>query len=86
MIRRTVIISQIGTYFASKGTVMTMEEYKSAEDAPIRFPVIKRTIGSWARLLNMIGDINNYKVNEEPKETPKETPKAAPVVEKTKGA
>lgn len=60
MTRRTSIVSQVGAYFASKGKVMTMEEYKSAEDAPIRFVLIKRTIGSWGRLINMIGDISNY--------------------------
>ena len=88
MTRRTTIISTVGAYFASKGGAMTMEEYKKAEDAPIRFVLIKRTIGSWARLLNMIGDIDNYKVVEAPKETPKITPqpKVTPAVEKTKGA
>jgi hypothetical protein len=88
MTRRTNIVSQLGSYFASKGGVMTMEEYKSAEDAPIRFVLIKRTIGSWGRLINMIGDLSNYSVEvatiEEPKETPK--PEVKPAVEKTKGA
>jgi hypothetical protein len=60
MTRRTSIVSQVGAYFASKGKVMTMEEYKRAEDAPIRFVLIKRTIGSWGRLINMIGDLSNH--------------------------
>lgn len=60
MTRRTSIISQLGSYFASKGKFMSAEEYKSAEDAPIRFILIKRTIGSWKRLTNMIGDLSQY--------------------------
>lgn len=54
MTRRTSIVEQIGEYFALKGAPMTAEEYKNAEDAPIRFQLIKRNIGSWSRLLNMI--------------------------------
>jgi hypothetical protein len=89
MTRRTNIVSQLGSYFASKGGVMTMEEYKNAEDAPIRFVLIKRTIGSWGRLINMIGDLSNYSieaaiVEDKPEAKPEE--EAKPVVEKTKGA
>jgi hypothetical protein len=88
MTRRTSIISQLGSYFASKGKVMSIEEYKKAEDAPVRFVLIKRTIGSWGRVINMIGDLSNYSVEvaniEEPKENPK--PEIKPAVEKTKGA
>ena len=54
MTRRTSIVEQIGEYFAAKGAPMTAEEYKNAEDAPIRFQLIKRNIGSWSRLLNML--------------------------------
>jgi len=89
MTRRTSIISQLGAYFASKGGVMTMEEYKKAEDAPIRFVLIKRTIGSWGRLLNMIGDVSNYSIEVDIVKEPapkEEKPKAEPVVSKTKGA
>lgn len=92
MTRRTSIISQIGAYFASKGGVMTMEEYKKAEDAPIRYVLIKRTIGSWGRLLNMVGDISNYSIEvdilkePEPKKVESAQPKVEPVVIKTKGA
>ena len=88
MTRRTNIVSQLGSYFASKGGVMTAEEYKKAEDAPIRFVLIKRTIGPWGRLINMIGDLSNYSIEvaiiEEPEEDPK--PEVKPAVEKTKGA
>lgn len=60
MTRRTSIVEQVGAYFASKGRPMTADEYKNAEDAPIRFQLIKRNIGSWSRLLNMVGDPGQY--------------------------
>jgi hypothetical protein len=94
MTRRTNIVSQLGSYFASKGGVMTAEEYKKAEDAPVRFVLIKRTIGSWGRLINMIGDLSNYSievaiVEDEPNIEnlkPAAKPEVKSVVEKTKGA
>ena len=60
MTRKTSIIEALGSYFASKGGVMTAEEYKQQEDTPIRFQLIKRSIGSWNRVLNMIGDLEQY--------------------------
>lgn len=60
MTRKTSIIYLIGNYFASKGKVLTAEEYKNAEDAPVRFQIVKRVVGSWSRLLNMVGDITQY--------------------------
>lgn len=63
MTRRTSIVEQIGAYFASKGKVLTAEEYKAASDVPIRFQLVKRGIGSWSRLLNMVGDIAQYSGN-----------------------
>lgn len=75
MTRRTAIIEQVGTYFASKGKTMTLEEYKNAEDVPIRFQLIKRSVGSWSRLLNMVGDISRFTAETPATETPKvETP------------
>lgn len=60
MTRRTSIVEQIGAYFASKGKALTAEEYKNADDVPIRFQLVKRNIGSWSRLLNMVGDPAQY--------------------------
>ena len=60
MTRKTSIVNQVGSYFASKGKVMTADEYKDATDTPIRFQLAKRGIGSWSRLLNMVGDISQY--------------------------
>ena len=55
MTRKTTIIEQLKEYFDAKGKVMTAEEYKSQDDTPIRFVLIKRHIGSWSRMLNMLG-------------------------------
>ena len=97
MTRRTSIVEQIGDYFASKGKTLTAEEYKAAEDAPVRFQLVKRYIGSWSRLLNMIEKYGAAEIAipapaEEPAPTEEPAPQATvqkenPVaVEKTKGA
>lgn len=99
MTRRTSIIQQVGAYFASKGKILTADEYKAADDVPIRFQLVKRGIGSWSRLLNMVGDINQYDGSttvattpsapapstEEPTEQESE-PVAKAATQKTKGA
>jgi len=38
----------------SKGKILSIEEYKAATDAPMRFVVAKRAFGSWARLSQMV--------------------------------
>jgi hypothetical protein len=35
---------------------MTADQYKEAEDAPIRMQVLKRKLGSWPRIMNMLGE------------------------------
>lgn len=60
MTEKTAIIKTIGNYFASKGKALTYEEYREADDAPVRIVLVKRAIGSWARLLNIVGDISQY--------------------------
>ena len=88
-------VAQVGAYFASKGKVLTADEYKNADDAPIRFQVVKRNIGSWSRLISMVGDISQYNAIEtittpttpevEYEGTPLAT-EAPEVVKSTKGA
>jgi hypothetical protein len=51
---RKVIVEQLKDYFATKGGVMTAEQYKDAPDAPIRIQVLKRKLGSWPRIMNML--------------------------------
>lgn len=67
---RQATLATLKEYFASKGKFMTMEEYKEALDAPVRFQVVKRTFGSWSRLKGLVGEIST-------KAAPKATPKAA---------
>lgn len=54
MTKRQVIINQLREYFAAKGGVMTVDEYKAAEDAPIRLQALKRAVGPWSRVVAMI--------------------------------
>ena len=51
------LITTLRDYFTSKGKFLTMEEYKEAEDAPYRFQIVKRTVGTWARLKGIMGEI-----------------------------
>jgi hypothetical protein len=84
MSRKTTLETMRG-YFTEKGKFLTIDEYKEAEDAPIRFILLKRTFGSWARLKSLVGEFEVTAVIEVPKqEDPKEeTPKEeAPKTEK----
>ena len=56
MTRASITIA-LKEYFASKGRMYTYDEYKEAEDAPIRLQVIKRAVGSWARVTNLVGEV-----------------------------
>lgn len=71
---RKVIVDQLRDYFATKGGVMTAEQYREAEDAPIRIQVLKRKLGSWSRIMNMIGKPSTVEVIVS-------TPAPTPVVE-----
>ena len=74
-------------YFMSKGKVLSIEEYKAATDAPMRFMVAKRAFGSWARMTQMINakmaaDVNANVapvVKAAPKPKAKPAPKKAEV-------
>ena len=54
MANKKLVLKQLADYFAEKGQMMSPEEYKAADDAPIRFMVAKRPFGSWARMQQMI--------------------------------
>ena len=74
-------------YFMSKGKVSTIEEYKAASDAPMRFMVAKRAFGSWARMTQMVEAkmrVDNT-VMEAPKAAPKPKAKPAPKKAEVKG-
>lgn len=77
---KQVLITTLREYFTLKGGFMTAEEYKDAADAPYRYQIVKRTIGTWPRLKNLIGEI---KASEPvcpvvPKPAPKPVAKAKP--------
>ena len=79
---RLILINTLRDYFTIKGKFMTVEEYKEAEDAPYRYQIVKRTIGTWARLKNLVGELP---VQEAPKpvvKSPVEKKAAAPVAKK----
>ncbi len=69
MTGKTKLIEDLKEYFASKGKFLTYAEYVDQEDAPFRAQIIKRHIGTWARLERLVGEISPL---------PKEEPKAAP--------
>ena len=53
MANKKAILNQLADYFAKKG-MMTPSEYKSADDAPMRYMLAKRPFGSWTRMQGMI--------------------------------
>jgi hypothetical protein len=53
MANKKAVLEQLANYFADKG-MMTPSEYKSANDAPMRYMVAKRPFGSWVRMQGMI--------------------------------
>ena len=70
-----------------KGKVLTIDEYKAASDAPMRFMAAKRAFGSWARMTQMIEHkmrIDNVTI-EAPKVAPKTKAKPAPKKAEVKG-
>ena len=71
MTRKSKLVEDLKEYFASKGKFLTYNEYIAEEDAPYRPQIIKRAVGSWARLQRM--------VNMTPVEAPAEAPAEAPV-------
>ena len=75
---KQVLINTLREYFTSKGGFMTAEEYKEATDAPYRFQIVKRTIGTWPRLKNIIGEIKAPEPVEAPKPASKPVAKPKP--------
>ena len=57
MTRRTVTVNTLKEYFEYKGKFLSADEYKKADDTPIRFQAVKRAVGSWSRLKGLIGPV-----------------------------
>ena len=68
---RPQVLKVLMEYFKKKGKVLSIEEYKAADDAPMRFMVAKRAFGSWARMQQMM-------VTAGWEDTPVEAPAPAP--------
>ena len=54
MANKKAILKQLADYFAEKGKVLSVNEYKAADDRPMRYMVAKRPFGSWSRMQSMI--------------------------------
>lgn len=54
---KTKLVEDLKAYFNSKGKFLSYQEYILAEDAPFRAQLVKRSIGTWARLEKMVGEI-----------------------------
>lgn len=57
MNKKSLFISKVREYFIDKGRVLTEIEYRESTDTPIRYRTLKRVIGPWNRLLNLVGPI-----------------------------
>ena len=79
---KPAILKQLMDYFNEKGVIYTIEQYKAATDAPMRFMAAKRAFGSWARMTQMIE--HKMRMDNISMETPKAvpTPKAKPAPKK----
>jgi hypothetical protein len=45
------VVDQMSRYFQSKGYILNTVEYMKAKDGPVSLPAIKRSCGSWARMV-----------------------------------
>ena len=81
---RPQVLKQLMEYFQQKGKILTIDEYKAAEDVPMRFMAAKRAFGSWARMTQMVEAkmrVDNT-VIEAPKVEPAAVAKAKPAPKK----
>ena len=75
---RPQVLKQLMEYFDKKGKILSIDEYKAADDAPMRYMVAKRAFGSWARMQQMAMTACWGQTAEEPAPAPKPKAKAAP--------
>lgn len=81
---RPQVLKVLMEYFKKKGKILSIEEYKAAEDAPMRFMVAKRAFGSWARMEQM-AKAAGWQDLPEPTPAPKPKAKPAPKKAEKKG-
>ena len=75
---RPQVLKVLMDFFKKKGKILSIEEYKAAEDAPMRFMVAKRAFGSWARMEQMAKTAGWEDTPVAPKPAPKPKAKPAP--------
>ena len=78
---RPQVLKVLMEYFEKKGKILSIEEYKAADDAPMRFMVAKRAFGSWARMEQMIKTAGWTDIPA-PAPAPAPKPKAKPAPKK----
>ena len=81
---RPQVLKVLMEYFKKKGKILSIEEYKAADDAPMRFMVAKRAFGSWARMEQM-AKAAGWQDLPEPTPAPKPKAKPAPKKAEKKG-
>tara|TARA_B100000900_G_C19940760_1_gene457607 strand:+ start:175 stop:423 length:249 start_codon:yes stop_codon:yes gene_type:complete len=79
---RPQVLKVLKEYFEKKGKILSIDEYKAATDAPMRFMVAKRAFGSWARMEQMLRTAG---WNDTPAPAPKPKAKPAPKKAVNKG-
>jgi len=84
---RPQVLKVLMEYFKKKGKILSIEEYKAADDAPMRFMVAKRAFGSWARMEQMMKTAGweDSPAAPAPKVAPKPKAKPAPKKAEKKG-
>tara|TARA_Y100001937_G_scaffold111399_1_gene157981 strand:+ start:2017 stop:2274 length:258 start_codon:yes stop_codon:yes gene_type:complete len=75
---RPQVLKELMAYFDKKGKILSIDEYKAADDAPMRYMVAKRAFGSWARMHQMAMAAGWGQTAEQPAPKPKPKAKAAP--------
>ena len=80
MANKQIVLKQLADYFAKKGTILSVAEYKAAEDKPMRYMVAKRPFGSWHRMTSMVKTNfpEQWAETQAPAPAPAPAPKAAP--------
>ena len=78
---RPQVLIVLMEYFDKKGKILSIDEYKAADDAPMRFMVAKRAFGSWARMEQMIKTAGWTDIPA-PAPAPAPKPKAKPAPKK----
>ena len=80
MANKKIVLKQLADYFADKGSILSVAEYKAAEDKPMRYMVAKRPFGSWHRMISMVkrNFPEQWAKPQAPAPAPTPAPKAAP--------